>query len=248
MFKYKLNSSQFFLFTSGKLIFLVSIFISLLIPASSPTVAAPHSCPTVENTPYFTLAYGSVLINGEEAPIGTIVEARSPRGDLVGCFTTNQAGLYGAMSIYGEDTSITPTIPGMRAGETVLFQINGNDAVNTPDLVWMDDRNYHEIDLSVNILSPPGAVTMVSPFGNISTSTPTFIWEPEPTATGYTLVVYRVNSNTILFSGTFDAESVCNSSQCSVQLVGLTLAPGDHTWIMQAENDDGPGPWSIYQP
>ena len=105
-------------------------------------------CPPVANTPFFTIVYGTVTLDGVAAPVGTVVEARSPRGDVVGCFVVTEAGNYGAMYVYGEDTSVSPPLPGMRAGEVVAFYVNGAEATASPELVWSNDRDLHQADLS----------------------------------------------------------------------------------------------------
>ena len=48
--------------------------------------APVDACPSIENTPYFSIAYGEVTLDGAQAQPGTLVTATSPRGDLVGCF------------------------------------------------------------------------------------------------------------------------------------------------------------------
>lgn len=105
-------------------------------------------CPPVPNTPFFTIVYGTVTLDGAPAPVGTVVEARSPRDDVVGCFVVSEAGNYGAMYVYGEDTSVSPPVPGMRAGEVVAFYVNGAEATASPELVWSNDRDLHRVDLS----------------------------------------------------------------------------------------------------
>ena len=67
------------------------------------------------------------------------------------------AGSYGMMYIYGEDTSVSPTIPGMRAGETVAFRVDGSAATATPGLTWANDAQSgspHEISLSASAAPP----------------------------------------------------------------------------------------------
>jgi len=149
---------------------------------------AQGSCPPVQNTLQFTIAYGSVTVDGSPASVGTVVEARNPRGDTVGCFEVSSAGSYGAMYIYGEDTSVNPPIPGMRTGEAVAFYVNGVAATATPTLVWSDDKNTHQVDLSA--ASPPTSTptststdTPTSTATNTSTATPTKTNTPTPTNT-----------------------------------------------------------------
>ncbi len=52
------------------------------------------------------------------------------------------------MYIYGEDTTVTPPIPGMRAGETVAFYVDGSSATATPPLTWADDKSWHQVGLA----------------------------------------------------------------------------------------------------
>jgi len=118
-------------------------------PAHSESACAlAGECPPVQGTPGFTIVYGTVKAGGTDAEVGTVVEARSPRGDTVGCFVVDTAGHYGAMYIYGEDTSASPTIPGMRASEQVAFYVDGVPALASPALLWQDDKELHEVSLS----------------------------------------------------------------------------------------------------
>ena len=125
------------------------------------TSVAESRC-EVQETPYWSDVYGGVVINGELAPAGTVVEAFNPRGDVVGCFVVDNSGQYGFMRIYGEDDSANPTIPGMRDGERVLFKVNGAMAVATPPFDWHDDHDTHQVNLNAggiegqSILLKPG--------------------------------------------------------------------------------------------
>ncbi len=119
-------------------------------------------CPTVANTPSFSFAYGLVQLDGTSAPIGTVVEASSPRGDVVGCFEVTDNGAYGAMYVYGEDTSVSPAIPGMRDGEIVAFHVDGVQASAVPELAWHDDRDLHQVDLDAQTPAPLDAPSNLS--------------------------------------------------------------------------------------
>jgi hypothetical protein len=108
----------------------------------------------VTPTPYFSDVFGNVLVNvtpestGEPAPIGTLIQAYDPRGVLVGAFTVTIAGTYGYLRIYGEDSTSTPPIPGMRLNELVSFRVNGAPAVAKPSFYWQNDHLVHRVDLS----------------------------------------------------------------------------------------------------
>jgi plastocyanin len=129
------------------------------------TMAAENSatCPVVSNTPTFTFAYGSASYNGSDAPIGTVILAMSPRGEVVGCSVVSLAGNYGAMPIYGQDTTVDPAVPGMQAGEPVTFYINGTQATPNPVFTWNNDKDAHQVSLSAN-------VTTAAPVADFSAS------------------------------------------------------------------------------
>lgn len=136
----------------------VAILAIALVGDLSP--AAAQGCPTGGGTPYFTIVYGPVQLDGADAPAGAIVEAVSPRGEVTGCFEVTTAGHYGTMYVYGEDTSVTPALPGMRAGEEIAFRVNGTAATASPTLDWANDRDLHELDLAAT--SAPMPVTDLS--------------------------------------------------------------------------------------
>jgi hypothetical protein len=126
----------------------------------------PGQCPPVQNTPRFTIAYGTLTVSSAPGEVGTAVEARSPRGDTVGCFVVYTAGHYGAMFVFGEDTSADPAIPGMRSGETVSFYVDGLQASALPSLAWQDDKDIHEVNLSGELNYPPTNGTVTPPSGS----------------------------------------------------------------------------------
>jgi hypothetical protein len=125
------------------------------------TLPAGSAC-AASVTPYFSQAYGDVLVSGLGADPGTVVQALNTRGETVGCFSVGTGGQYGFMRLYGEDTSVNPVIPGLRDGELVIFKVNGATAVSSPLLYWHDDRASHEVDLNAGgtmnqaILMQPG--------------------------------------------------------------------------------------------
>ncbi len=116
------------------------------------TITIAHEC-NVPQTPYFSETYGDVLVENLAAPVGSVVEAVSPRGDTVGCFVVQNEGQYGFMRIYGEDATANPAIPGMRAGEIVTYKVNGAPAIATPTFYWEDDHTSHNVNLNAGVNS-----------------------------------------------------------------------------------------------
>jgi hypothetical protein len=104
----------------------------------------------VAPTPYFTLLYGSLTLNGAPAPVGTRVEVITPRGEVAGCFIVDEAGRYGFMPVYGEDGG-DPPIPGFREGEPLILRVNGWLVESAAAPTWTDDKLPHRVDLAVTV-------------------------------------------------------------------------------------------------
>lgn len=99
---------------------------------------------------------------------------------------------------------------------------------------------------SFMILFRPGRVSLQSPSGSITDSTPTFSWNIPPDtnttdpATWYYLWVNGPSGNVI--KEWHRATDVCNNTTCSV--ASNTVLSGAHTWWVQTWNALGYGPWS----
>ena len=155
-------------------------------PLAVDRPAGAHGvCPSVQNTPFLTVVYGSVTVDGLPAPVGAVVEARSPRGDTVGCIVLANVGILPLMQIYGEDITANPPIPGMKDGELVSFYVDGLLAHASPSLVWRDDKDYHRVDLSVTTATdtPTPTLTHTPTATPAATPTPTTTPTATPTST-----------------------------------------------------------------
>lgn len=160
---------------------------------------------SVTPTPYFSNVYGSVNVNvtttnpGEPAPVGTLIQAFDPRGQLVGSYTVTTAGTYGYLRIYGEDDSAVPLIPGMRENELVTFKVNGAPAVARPSFYWSDDHQVHQVDLVAGEINQQAI--LLSPGWNFIS----FYYEPpSPLLTNVMQLIYgrydRVLSETGVYA------------------------------------------------
>jgi PKD repeat protein len=91
------------------------------------------------------------------------------------------------MYVYGEDTSVSPPVPGMRAGEEVAFYVDGNLAVASPVLFWQNDFELHQVDLNADTEATPTPTSTTTPTSTptaTSTSTATPTLDPDdPTPT-----------------------------------------------------------------
>lgn len=136
-----------------------SCLVLFALPLASATA---DGCPQLQNSQNKTVVYGDLTVNGQNVSPGSLLLARSPRGDIVGCQLIETAGTYGLIYVYGQETTPTgETIPGMRSGEAVTYAIDGVTATANPALLWANDwqsSSPHEIDLSATFLSPPVAV------------------------------------------------------------------------------------------
>ncbi len=142
--------------------FAISMTLCLLFIGIPTAPVKADGCPQLQNAQYKTVVYGDLLVNGQNVSPGSMLLARSPRADIVGCQIIETAGTYGLIYVYGEE--IAPngtTIPGMRGGEKVAFSIDGVTASASPVLFWANDGQdtSHAVALSATFSSPPASVS-----------------------------------------------------------------------------------------
>jgi hypothetical protein len=94
--------------------------------------------------------------------------------------------------------------------------------------------------------SLPGKATLISPSGNVSTPTPTYIWNAVASATWYQLWVNDSSTGSgkvETWYASFQAGCGSGTGTCSVT-PSTALALGSAQWWIQTWNDSGHGPWS----
>jgi hypothetical protein len=91
----------------------------------------------------------------------------------------------------------------------------------------------------------PGAATLVSPSGAISTKTPTFTWNAVPGASSYYLWVNDTSAAPRIAQWMSATDANCGSGtgNCSAS-PSVVLASGAGRWFVQTWNSFGYGPWS----
>jgi len=68
--------------------------------------------------------HGELRVDGEPAPVGTVVEALDAQGTLAGRVEVHHAGYYGFLPIYRDDAD-TPVDEGADTGEWLTVRVNG---------------------------------------------------------------------------------------------------------------------------
>ena len=118
-------------------------------------------CPIIlmadTQAPEFVLFFGDVTINGNPAPIGTVINAFDPDNVNCGTFTVGDnstvAGEYGFLYARNDDNT-TPSIDeGAMPGDSIFFQINGIDATvlaDSGDVIWSSNGTVNRIILSTS--------------------------------------------------------------------------------------------------
>jgi len=140
-----------------------------------PRPAKADTCPVVTQTEETLPIYGSVSVDGADAPVGTIVLVTTPRGNIVGCFEVSYLGSYGLGYIYGERfVSGVGTMPGLRDGESPQFWVNGLSALSAPVVVWVGGGT-DETRIDLTATTPPTSTPTNTP-----SSTPVGMPTPTP--------------------------------------------------------------------
>jgi len=99
----------------------------------------------VTPTPDFMTVYGQVRINGAPAPVGTVVQARTPKGEITAAVIVQQTGVLGYMHIFGDPNG---EIGAFQEGEALEFLINGLPAQASAQLTWENQEMSYSVDLS----------------------------------------------------------------------------------------------------
>lgn len=130
----------------------------------------------------------------------------------------------------------------LSVGTTYRWYVRGVSS-SIPTGPWSPNRRFTVITTS----SPPPAATLISPQGTVTTTTPIYTWSTVSTAENYTLVVYDVTNDVIVAMNNYPTSTICNGTLCAAD-AGIALGNGNYTWLVQASNSFGAGPWSTNPP
>ncbi len=126
--KIKYNITLFFAFILGFVVF------------SSPAPAGEGAEPIP--TYRYMMVYGTG--NLEE---GDVIEFFTPAGVICGRFVVEEAGAYGLLSVYGDD-SATDRVEGARPGEELTVRVNGIEVQpRRGSPVWRENLEPLRVDL-----------------------------------------------------------------------------------------------------
>lgn len=81
--------------------------------------------------------FGSLLINGEPAPAGTVVQIVTPDGSVAGAAITDRAGKLGYTHVFGDPKGEGSSF---QEGEPLTFWINGIPAEASVSLTWSNEE------------------------------------------------------------------------------------------------------------
>lgn len=175
----------------------------------SGAVQADDPIPTPVWVDFYGGATGTVLFNGQPAPIGSIVEAFDVDGVLCGQFFAHTSGQYGFMPVYGDEAR-TNVDEGANFGEEITFTLNGRPT----SLTGPDDNIFNAIGQAtqkeVNFSSTgiTGLAPGTIPADQIAQPGDTVTFSLGFTNTGNVTDFYRLTASssqgwTVIFPGEF---------------------------------------------
>jgi hypothetical protein len=115
------------------------------------------------------------------------------------------------------------------------------EVFDDPDGLVTNNRSSSAWNSFTTTAPCSGAVTLISPSGMVTTSTPTYTWIADTSATWYQLVVTDPTGNKV--QQWYKAGDVCSADTCSVTPT-RALAIGAAEWKVQTYGNCGYGPWS----
>ena len=92
----------------------------------------------------FMAIHGQLRVDGESAPVGTLVEVVDGEGTLAGRFEVHHQGYYGFLPIYRDDAS-SPVDEGADMGEWLTIQVNGQPVAQR--VQWTSFGDEVQLDL-----------------------------------------------------------------------------------------------------
>lgn len=166
--------------------------------------------------------YGSVLINGENVPTGTTVQAVI-MGQIV---ATCQTLVYEGASVYtidipGDDPG-TNRIDGGKTGDTITFLVNGLEANETA--IWRSGTNIEHNLTVLRTATPVPTPTRKTPTLTPMNPTPTLsipdVIRPTPTSTGTRSSSSEITTATA-FTAAMDANPATGTRNTTEYLPGI---------------------------
>jgi len=156
--------------------------------------------------------------------------------------TQNWVTLSGTGGTLGAGTSTTITVQ-VNLQANVLQPGNFIDTVSFTNTTNSNGNTTRSVGLTVTV-SPPIPAILVSPFGEITDTTPAYTWNAVSSSTWYYLWV-NDSTGTRIQQWYRASEAGCASGTgtCSVAS-GVSLAGGAAKWWIQTWNTAGYGPWS----
>lgn len=119
-----------------------------------------------QSSPWACFFTGTASYNGIPAPVGTVIDAYDPDGIHCGSWIVHTAGLFGAITVVGDDTydPDDPTDEGAVDSDTITFYINGLLADCTGDCTWTNYETKEitlsvvedSVDIALQIVESPG--------------------------------------------------------------------------------------------
>lgn len=198
------------------------------LPPGKPTLISPSGTISTKTPTYTWNALGSATRYRMY-----VEDASGPKIDQ--WYTAAQAGCAAGTGT----CSVTPgTLLALGAGRWQVMGENEGAAGAWSDLM----------DFTVEQI-PPGQVTLISPSGDLDTTTPTYSWIADSKSTKYLLQVDDSLTPNKIQKWYTAAEAGCGTGTGNCSVTPTTaLAAGPGQWRVQTYNAFGTGPWSGYLP
>ena len=106
--------------------------------------------------------HGELRVDGEPAPVGTVVEVVDGEGTLAGRSEVHHAGHYGFLPIYRDD-AYTPVDEGADQGEWLAIQVNGQPLPQRVQWTSFGDEVQLDLVATTRVTSPLPAAFALAP-------------------------------------------------------------------------------------
>jgi hypothetical protein len=184
----------------------------------------------------------SLNVDGTRAAVGAYADDTSAGADAGSVRIFGRVGTtwMETLTLHGSDSSLDD-----RFGYAVSLAGDGTRALIGAPGDDVAPRGPIAGSATVHTItwSPGGAVVLISPSGTVATSTPTYVWRPEPSSLQYRLWVNDSGGKRV--DQVYTASQVgCADGVTNCRVTPATqLAPGGGQFYVQGQDTGGGGPW-----
>jgi len=181
--------------------------------------------------------YGTLQINGTDAPAGTIVKPTISGVEYPSSFTVTTPGQYGLLFVNGDNPSTSGTKEGGVNGEMIIFtaKVGEIEYWLSPTGFWFSGIN-EELNLTSTGVIP---VELSSFIANVNNNSVSLFWTTESESNNFGFEIQRSNNNIDFSKIIFIHGHGTTTQPYSYKYTDVSLPAGKYFYRLKQIDTDG---------